>query len=109
MSKYPEADKVSEHKKDMQVIGDFLTWFFSEGRTPCEWTDNKYYHGKTGEEITKEEAGALSSWDYHYEPGEYVPLHIDIEEWLANYFGIDRQRYAVEQTEMLEEIRARNE
>ncbi len=99
MTEYPEADKVSAVKDKSQSIGLFLEWLFSNGNTLCRWQDTVYYD-KDGNIIDD----GLSGW-YTNEPSGYYPVHININELLAEYFHIDLDIYNDEKLQMLEELR----
>lgn len=110
MSKYPEADKVSEHKQDMQVIGDFLTWLFSNRLTLCRWQEKTYYDEEGNQISHKEIKERNLSWfysEYHIEDEGFYPVNYNINDLLAEYFNIDMDKYEEEKRQMLENLQTR--
>lgn len=76
MSEYPEHEKLAAIREQSQAIGEFLDL----GRwTLCE----------------------LREWDDHSPTMEPV----NIQDALAEYFGIDQQKIEAEKREMLEALR----
>lgn len=98
-SKYPEADKVAEVKVTSQAIGLFLEWLLSSGNVLCRWQDDRYYDG-LGDLVDQESEFANA----RISAGHY-PVHINIEQILADYFEIDLNAYRDEQAMMLNELR----
>lgn len=80
-NKYPEHEKLNKIADKSQVIGEFLEYLQDEKRyLLCELVcETKYY-----------------------------PVHVSIQDLLADFFGIDQKKLEKEKREMLEEIRAAN-
>lgn len=81
MTSYPEHDKLAAVKDDSQTIGEFIDmgrWWLCE---LVEETPEMHEH--------------------------WQPVH-DIQDVLAEYFGIDRDRLEVEKRAMLDAIREAN-
>lgn len=82
MSEYPEHDKLTLVKEASQSIGQFLDWLLNE------------------------QGRCIASYDRHDEV-----LEVDyrsIEDWLARYFDIDRDKLEEEKRDMLDKLRAFN-
>ena len=82
---YPELEKLRGVSERSQAIGEFLEWLFG----------SKNYH------IAK----YLGEEEYEDDEDELVPVHIDIEKLLAEFFGIDLAKAEEERREILEQIR----
>ena len=87
MNIYPEHDKLSEVKEKSQAIGEFLEWYGSEGGGV--WA--RYPSTETG--------------DVMLSPQRLLPDHRPIDELLALYFEIDKNKLEEEKRAMLEELR----
>ncbi len=79
MSQYPEHEKLAAVKDKSQVIGEFLDNGLPDGVVFAEWN-------RRGDMLN--------------------PVRCDIQAWLADYFGIDRDKLEAEKQQMLDEIRA---
>jgi len=78
---YPEHEKLQKVKDHSQAIGEFLEW--------VSWT--KEY--RLGEFVGNN--------DYT----EFVPVNMNIQNLLAEYFEIDLKKLESEKREMLEKMR----
>jgi hypothetical protein len=76
---YPEHEKLAKVKGDSQIIGSFLDTGIPEGVV-------------------------FAKYDQHE---RLYPITCDIQEWLAAYFGINREKLEEEKVQMLEELRKR--
>lgn len=80
---YPEHEKLRKISDKSQVVGEFLEWL----------EDTKGWR--------------LARW------GRYInwmePVHYDVQDILAEFFGIDRDRLDAEKDAMLEELRKANQ
>lgn len=98
-TKYPEAEKISAVREESRIIGSFLEWLFSSNLTLCQWREDTYYN---------EEGDLISDkrpMDYDFfEPAQYVPVRISINDLLAEYYEINLARYEEERTEMFKEL-----
>jgi hypothetical protein len=81
-SKYPEHEKLAKVKDKSQIIGAFLDNGLPDGVVFAEWNRHR---------------------DVLY------PVRCDIQQWLADYFDIDRDKLEAEKQQMLDEIRAVNQ
>lgn len=82
MSEYPEHDKLSAIRDQSQSIGQFLDWLLNE--------QGRY----------------IASYDRRDEVLEAD--YRSIEDWLARYFDIDRDKLEEEKRDMLDKMRAAN-
>lgn len=76
--KTPECDKLLKVSEKSQSIGQFLDWLENEKEFAiCE----------------------------HYETdGDYIPVSINIERLLAEYFGIDMEKVEKERRKILDSL-----
>lgn len=101
-----ELEKLKDVSERSQAIGEFLEWLF----------DTKSYH--IAKYLTDEEYESKDnvSWvDGLYEKEQFkrheigkeelMPIHIDIEKLLAEYFEIDLAKVEKERSEIIEKIR----
>lgn len=120
-SKYPECDKMLAVKEDSQIIGEFLDWLLNAQKksicTQREEGNNgvepKWVDSETGEAVEYDYTDDLNdvikinpefdSWG-----SGYVADHIDIEKFLAGYFGINLDKVEEERREMLADMRTNN-
>jgi len=79
-----ETDKMLKARDKSQPIGEFLDWLLNE----------KHYRIAEYQKLD----------DYINE--QLVPIHINIEEILAEFFGIDLKKAEKEKRELLEQIRS---
>ena len=84
LPEYPEHDKLEAVVEQSQAIGEFLDVFLP----------SKNIH-----------FGRPSA----FEGGGLNPIHINIQELLAEFFGIDRDKLEMEKEAMLDEIRRLND
>lgn len=78
-TKYPEHAKLEARKAEQEIIDDFLHWLDDKNIHLCEWDyDEDAYTPNSG-------------WGY--------------ANILADYFGIDRNKFSAEKDRMLEEYR----
>lgn len=81
MPEYPEHEKLHKIKDKSQIIGEFLENGLPDRVVFAEWN-------RRGDMLQ--------------------PVRCNIQEWLADYFGIDRDKLEAEKQQMLEEIRTVN-
>lgn len=75
---YPECEKMKDVQEDSQKIGEFLDWLLNKrGLVICKWEKSGYFEYRR-----------------------------NIEELLAEYFGIDLNKVEKEKRQMLDEIRS---
>jgi len=101
-----EIEKLEDVRERSQAIGEFLDWLFDtknyriakyltdeeyESEDNVYWVDGLY--GK--EQFKRHEIGKE----------ELMPIHIDIEKLLAEYFEIDLAQVEEERREIIEKIR----
>jgi hypothetical protein len=86
MSDYPEHDKLSAVQDETQAAGEFLEWLMT--------TEYTLAVRCSGEETG---IGQL-----------FVPAFPDIEQLLARWKGIDRNKIEAEKRQMLASVRAAN-
>ena len=82
MAEYPEHDKMLAVKDESQPIGEFIEWLYSTGYTIAKYSD-----------IDDD-----NCWGWPDDRG--------IEQWLADYFGVDLKVVADEKEAMYQELRA---
>jgi hypothetical protein len=87
---YPEHEKLKAVSDTSQAIGEFLQWCEEQG-----WHLAEY-------DSMAESLGVFS--DDH----QLWPIRLGIEDILARYFDIDRDRLEAEKRAMLDEIRSKN-
>lgn len=75
---YPEHMKLHKIHELSQQLGEFLDWLGSHGYQICTVTEDR--------------------------PG-YHPVHKSIQQWLADFYGIDLRAIDREKKAMLDEIR----
>lgn len=80
-TEYPEHEKLDKVKDKSQAIGEFLENGMPDGVTFGQWNSK-------GTRIH--------------------PVTPNIQQWLADYFGIDRDKLEAEKDQMLDEIRKAN-
>ena len=100
-----ELEKMEGIKERSQAIGEFLEWLFGTKNyhfarylteEEYESEDNVYWiDGYEKEQFKRHEI----------EKEELIPLHIDIEKLLAEYFEIDLVKAEEERRELLKEVR----
>lgn len=107
MGKYPEADKVSKYRDKMLIVGDFITWLRSNGRTICTWHETTHYD-EYGDPVPEDEVrdihGFLSDKVDWTEPEGYYPVSLSTEKLLAEFFNIDYNKYEEERRRMMEDF-----
>jgi hypothetical protein len=90
MGEYPECEKMLAVKSKSQPIGEFIEWLRGErGIVLAKWCDKD----EDGEDYLDSGYSRL------------VPVHIRIEDLLAEYFGIDLKRIEQEKRIMLSKLR----
>ena len=80
---YPEHDKLKAIRDKSQVIGEFLEWCETKGLL-------------------------LGMWETGGGPDRFYPVHIPVNNLLADYFGIDLRVLENEKRAMLAEQRKLN-
>lgn len=80
MNKYPEHEKLQKVKDESQAQGEFLEWLREQGVWLCRMDED----------------------------GLLYPTYTRIEDFLAEYHGIDLKVIEQEKREMLEEFREMN-
>ena len=105
-----ELEKLEGVKDRSQEIGEFLEWTFSTKNyhiakyltdKEYESEDNVYWvDGLYGKEQFKR---------HGIRKNELMPIHIDIEKLLAEYFEIDLVKVEEERNEILKEVRGQHE
>ena len=101
-----EIEKLEDVRKRSQAIGEFLEWLLGtksyrlgkyltdeeyESEDNVSWVDGLY----ETEQFKRHEIGKE----------ELMPIHIDIERLLAEYFEIDLGKVEEERREIIERIR----
>ena len=95
MSQYPEHEKLQAVKDKSQAIGEFVEWLQgTKGFRLAKW-----------EKVPDESVFA----DEGSEVDELFQQFINIEQLLAEFFGIDLQKLEQEKRAMLEQIRKLNQ
>ena len=104
-----ELEKLEDARERSQAIGEFLEWLFGtkkyriakyltdeeyESKDNVSWVDGLYEK----EQFKRHEIGKE----------ELMPIHIDIEKLLAEYFEIDLAKVEKERREILEKINVVN-
>lgn len=92
MDEEREVDKMLKIKEKAQVAGEFLEWLQSKGYRICTYFKDKEYEK---DEKDEDESG-------------YYPAHINIEQLLADFFGIDLEKVEKEKRKILDDIREKN-
>lgn len=80
MSKFPEHDKLHAVQERTQAVGEFLHWAFVERHMRLMWRIED---------------------EWRYPDG-------DVQDWLADWVGIDRQKLEDEKIAMLNSYRELN-
>lgn len=80
LSKYPEHDKLQKVQVESQAIGEFHDWMNEQGYNICELEG---------------------------EHDRFIPIHRRIDDLMAEFFGIDRDKVEEEKRQMLDEMRNR--
>ena len=84
--KYTEHDKLDKVKKESQSCGEFLEW------------------------LQNEKELVLSQYSQYSDTDETLyPIHVNIQDLLAEFFGIDLNKLEEEKRHMLETLRKANE
>jgi len=80
MTKYPEHEKIAALNGENEVVGDFIEWLRSQGYSVCKFVD-----------------------------GRRIPniVNKSTEEWIAEYFELDREKFSEEKEAMFKEMRAK--
>jgi hypothetical protein len=81
MSEYPESEKVHAIRDKSQVVGEFIDWLEEKGYSICEYRETMFRSSK-----------------------ELMPVPKSIEQWLMEFFEIDRQKYEKEKEQMAMEL-----
>lgn len=117
---YPEHEKLSKIKDKSQAIGEFLDWLpgviakHHEHDHGC-WCDDPFHESDDPTIVRSKDRCPNPVCDGHhgsrrlvcgYGEHQLQPWRKNIQDWLAEYFGIDRQRIEEEKRAMLEELRA---
>lgn len=97
MSEYPEHDKLMALNGENQTLGLFLEWLqqrvvFADYHEHTDWCYDEWEDAPNCE---------LSE-------GTPYPVHRSIQDWLAEYYGIDQNKLEDEKRQMLEVIRAQS-
>ena len=86
-----ELDKLQKVQPKSQTIGEFLDWLnYTKNYAVCAWV-----------KTTKGE------WEII--PEGYYPVRTQVEDLLAEYFGIDLKKVEQEKQKMLDDLRKMNE
>lgn len=112
--KTPTLDKMLKNKEASQTIGEFLEWVFSEKKLSLmyhepesiEYYDKDFEH--ECEAMSTPEARAhrfnnTEKWGYR---GGWMRHNDNIEQMLADYFGIDLKEAEKEKREILKSLQA---
>lgn len=78
----PECDKMLAVSGTSQKIGEFLEWLGQHGYEICTLQEVPGYRDEM-----------------------FVPVHQSINQWLANYYGIDLKKIEEEKEALLEFVR----
>ena len=116
MKKYPKTptlDKMIENKDESQSIGEFIDWLQSEKEiTLCyhEAGHYEYFDDKDGAQIKKMSKLEARLWRANNpEKCEwiegYYPKRDNIEQLLADFFGVDLKKAEKEKRKVLEYTR----
>lgn len=79
--KYPECEKMTAIKDKSQVIGEFIEWLTHERSISIELC------------VRNDNSDGL------------MPCHTNVEQLLAEFFGINLEKFEKEQRQILDEIR----
>lgn len=117
MSEYPEHDKLTKVSEKTQAIGDFLEWIGAERSARlmvwCEWDEQEAVectrHGRHPnriEQCDRCDDGGMYQVTRHY--ARWTPLDGSVQDWLADWAGLDLDKIEAEKRAMLDMIREAN-
>ena len=101
-----ELEKLERVKERSQEIGEFLEWLLETKKYRiAKYLTNEEYEGEENVWVDKSLFGDAKPIKRHtIGKNELMPLSIDIEKLLAEYFGIDLTKVEEERREILKEI-----
>lgn len=103
--KTPMLDKMLEVKDESQAIGEFLEWLTSERKIHLgKYLGDEEYESDANKRERTDEMHRVRD-HYVYSQEDLVPVNLDIEELLAEYFGIDSKQAEKERREILEGLK----
>lgn len=107
MSEYPEHDKLRAISDKSQAIGEFIDWLISEREPNTKIVERVILHDY---HTTDRHLNPLPEEEWErFEFETDVPLRKSIQDLLAEYFEIDRNKLNEEKLKMFEEIRNVNQ
>ena len=126
MAEYPEHDKLTAISDDAQICGGFVEWLREiQELHLTKWFEKRFFCTECGEVPENEVRGNgmysdSNAYGFHknnercdadveYVSAGYQLERRNIEELLAEFFGIDEQKLENEKRAMLDECRAMNE
>ena len=118
MSNYPEHEKLSAVREHSQAIGEFLEWLSqAEGISLCHWRN----YGTNGEpryvgpdhprrqELNPRGLQFVANPDFEEWEEGFQPDPRNVQQLLADYFGVDLRRLDTEKRAMLDGLREKTE
>ena len=102
-----ELEKLEAVSERSQVIGEFLEWLFETKNCHiARYFTNEEYESDVNVWFDKSLSDDETSIKRHIVgEGELIPLHINIEKLLAEFFEIDLVKVEEERREILKEIK----
>lgn len=106
-----ELEKMEDVKERSQEIGEFLEWLFETKKCRvAKYITEEGYEGEENAWVDKSLFGDAHPIKRHtIKKNELMPLSIDIEKLLAEYFEIDLAKVGEERREILKEIGGKKE
>jgi hypothetical protein len=105
MTEYPECEKMLSVQEKSQAIGEFLEWLQS-GEADNTKFKRVIFLGARRIVSEHNDGKPMEDEDDWYVSDHFVdPIHYNIEELLAKFFGIDLAKVEEEKRAMLEEAR----
>lgn len=108
MTETPELEKMARVKESSHTIGEFIEGLFnSKNYHIARYLSEEEYESEGNvvwvEPILNEKG---KPWKRHnVKKGELIPVHVDIEKLLAEYFEIDLEKAEKERREILKSVR----
>jgi len=105
--KTPNLDKASEVKELSQTIDEFIEWLHDEKEIDtCRRLEVEPFEDDTGPDYYGECPVCGIELDLRGDPFIFWwPAYANIQEWLAEFFGIDHDEMERERTELLLHLR----
>lgn len=108
-SQHPELDKIKAVSEDSRKLGEFLEWLRAQGYVFAQWVDHEHTEDCYQMEESPFNPGKMRptlACSLNEGDENFLPVSWNINDLLAQYFGIDQDQAERERRAILESLRS---